>query len=1227
MKNMTIVLPMAALAASVLHASQGIWIGEAGTTPQTAADYTVSANWHDGYVPGQYDDVFFTNAYTTTRYVKLPSSLSVGRIYSAYGSSASYNTTLVGGTLTMMSSATGAGTFSFTGKDGLVTRVFADVEAPNGLASTYVSYCGDIKTGAGKDFTFSGGYAYVRFDAYANSSDPVRTGVFDVGTVQFGNCERRFSAPAALEAPAEGVWTLTSGSPYMTRVSGLAATAVPAGCPVYGTGIATGAFVKRIFSNDLVEMSAAATEEAVGNTTVTFAAFTPQVYASFGAINIQANRPLYLSKRSVGTVFRFEPRKITSGTYPLVVAVESGMQPGTFVTHDTSAYSAYVSVSANAHFEFGETSIGTPGFAKAKHFAVNGYTVTVTATNGIAAEVSVFTNVTGALVKDGAGSVSAAVALDNPGRIEVKEGVFEAREYAEGSSIATLAISNGAVFRVAGGTFRVAKLYAEPGAVIEGPGVVEFTGSRPDLSSVTLAGNVQAKIKGVEDAPVLSVPEGSVAGNPAFWVDASDADSLTLDGTDVLKWKDVRGDGHLFATNIIRRPTLVEDAAGRKYVKFAHFSVSPHWITNEQALVWSDVVPRIKAIFAVLDPADGGGFLLGRSSRIPDSVAGAGGFFYRPNDYWFQKIMGNIGAYPDLRMYLDGDAVDPAAACFRGPNIQLVECHFADTDGDISADAFGTGYKDGGTEYAANGGIRAYEYIIYTNTLTMAERIQTAQYLMRKWKKRDVALEMANSNADIGTLSTDATGGGLSIADSETVTLDSLESGTLLKTGGGSLFLKSASGGSLHAAGGETVIRSLPLTRDALPVEGRWLHFDAADASTLETNVTDGVAYLVKWYDCGGSGYTLRKSAGNTKKTSENGWVHDNVVQGLPMVDMGEPYQASGGWAMPEHNRSLGIFNANGAGYSAGNYNGSSAPALKGVFIAYDSSQGGNALLSSRGNSNPLYGFPPAYDTSNPALATYIWGSAGSDTAEFGLSKLSQYFSNASGRYCLPIRHNAEYFNPFSTRFSGGQDVFVYSTDIFARQTSGLGSQGYDQHVGGIMYGEVILYTNYIGEANTRLVEAYLMKKWKGIDTPGYGAAAVDSLTVDEGATVTVTGTGPLTVKTLNAAGGTVSGAVALASGAEIVVPVNGDGTLGCVEMGPLFDYSAGAAVRIDGNLRNAVPGVYRVVTSSAIAAEDAARFTFVNADAQKKYTVGMGVEDGAVVVKIAYRGTMMTIR
>ena len=1230
MKELTMVV--VAGAAFILHADTGVWTNaDAGATPAAAARYADAENWHGGLVPvAAGDTAYFTNVYAATRYVELPSSLTLGAIYSAM-STGSSPTILIGGTLNLDSGTSADARLNFKGRDGVVHRIYANVSSANGLSTTHTEICGDITCGGGAAVcTFSGGHNRWRLEKYANSADPVRTNPLKASSFVHGNSTVIFSAPGSAEAKS-GVWECTEGSPYLHYVSGAKGSTLSVGCWVSGEGVPSGAFVKRIFDDNWIEISGEA--EASGSVDISFAAFSPSVVQYIQKWECAASSSLfYLGKGSADAEFRVEAGKLTgnSKTYRYTISCEPGKKPGVFVIGDATAF--YDKLCADVcELEFAPNASGKVGLPSTGALYMSGASSSVglTVTGDVSAVVSVVSNVVGTLAKRGSGKLEAALAPDgNTGDVVVEAGVlsFFPAGGADAAALSKLSVSAGATFAVPSGTISVAALTLEDGAILAGPGTIEVPGSAPDLSKVRLTGGIQLKVAGVVDAMTLDVPDATApAGNPAFWLDASrSAEDMVLEtsGTSTLvkRWNDCRGEGYLFATNIVKAPQLVTTGA-KPYVKFVHRNVEKHYYVDEDGLVWSDVLPNVRAVFLVADPVDGGGYILGRSTRIPDSAVGEGGAFQRENDGWAKKLAG--GSCENVlngRFFIDGDKIDHHTQGYRGPGIQLVECH---TAGDVPADAFSLGVKEGNSHYAAHGNMRVCEYVIYTNELTHAERAQTAQYLMKKWTGRDAEIAPVDERADIGTVGTASGEGGLDVADGESLTATPTGGGTLLKTGGGSLYIPVVTNGSLHAADGLVVVNSMPLDASVVPADDCWIHLDAADDKTLETEFVDGTNFVKKWSDKNGNGMSAQKTARDTANAA-NGWIRENAMNNLPMVDLGERVYATGTWASPSPNRMLEFRKPNGSAYKSGNSYATAAtgaPLLQSIFIVYATGEySGNAVLAARGASYDSYGFNPAASGAEPSVLVNYDNFNG-----LRLTLIDQIAKNTKSAF---VRLDGEGFNPRYRELGPGmEDVFTYSVldSALGRRTCGMACYGYDRYVGGMMYGEVILCSNYVGGVKTKQIEAYLMKKWKGVDTPGYAAAVLDSLAVDEGATVKVLGTAPLTVSTLVAAGGTVEGAVRLAEGATLSVPIVGN-SLGAVSLAGGFDFSGGCAVSVVGNADSVAPGVYTIVSSPSVKAESAALWTFVEPDAKRR-VFSLSVVDGSVVVGVSKRGLSMIVR
>lgn len=1203
---------------------------DTGTSPQTAADYTNESFWIESAVPnGTADIAYFSNAYTDTRYIKLPDSLVLKQSIAKRGS-ADCTTTFIGQDVTLTDRLT------FEGSYGPVQRWFANITAPNGLTLIHSGVFGKLSFGgANKALTFSGGCCTLDFGAFAESDAVMRSDDLLINKVTVGSGNIYFRGPAALTAPTTGVWRVASGSPYLTWVSGVKGSQLAVGGALSGTGIPVGAFVRRVFSDCYVEMSAPGAADV--DSSVTFATFVPEFVAKIPTYSMSGNNPTQrFEKRSPAANVRFEFGTFStlSATYAPTFTADTGFYPATVVIRDASSLNCLV-LADRAHFEFAANPNGASGFPAVRGLRLGSTAnsdVRLTVTNGIAARVSAITNLVGVLTKDGVGMLTARMDGANAGTLFVEEGVFELS--AADASVGTLKVATGATMRVPEGlTLSAGTLSAEAGAILEGPGTIAVTGTTmPDLSEVILTSGIRIAIPGAAGDPVVDVPEATnPAGDPVFWVDASKESSLVKDGTTgaVSRWNDCRGAGYLFATNVIHSPTWTDGTYG-PYVNFVHSNASKtHYVTNEQVLVWSELVKNIKVVFAVLDATSEGGYLLGSSSRSEiqnqTEVKNNGGFFYRANSGWSAPILGSKSRGTGDRLYIDGDEED-LGTCFLSQGVQLVEYHNL-SNRKCWADAFGTGFIDGGGEWAANGGLHAYEYVIYTNALTLAERTVTAQYLLKKWKKRDVTItENQDNEVSVGAVNA-AADGGLLVAPDETLTAE-IAAGTLCKTGGGTLFVKKATGGALQVVAGTAVIRSQGLDAEGLPkMSDCWLHFDASLTSSVSCVLQNGTNFVTRWDDRRGNGwYMVKAEADSSVKgvQTDPGWLHENVMNGLPMVDLGEmAYASSGGFAAPTPFRALQFMTPSGEEVSGHQHNGMNGPKIYSTFIVYDSSGGGNALLSARGYgyADKTYGFAPNHATAG-ALPNKIFHAS---TVAGLNSVLNTQLGNWDKKVLLPVRQNGVAFSPYATAFSGSQDVFTFSLEDYPRKTSGLALEGYDNYAGGLMYGEVLLFTNYIGGANTRLVEKYLMKKWKGVDDPDYVAATLDALSVEADAKVKICGNSPLTVASLAAGGGTVEGALKLAKNAVLEVPVLSDGTLGTVTLGANVDLSAGCLVRLVGNVETVKPGTHVIVSSPSVVADQAV-WTF-EVPAAKHRTYVMSVVDGAVRVTVGKLGMMLIVR
>lgn len=1217
-------------------AKDGIWIkSDTGTSPLTAADYSIPANWADGYVPGEGDAAYFTNAFSVSRYVKLSSELSLAAIYAKIGSQ-SGSTILLGDTLTLQGKSA-----SLLASGGASLTVFANVSGASGFGMQHSTISGDLDVPNTSTVTLSAGTLGFDTSTYATSAETVRYpwGHRSVGQMLTGGPSILLTGPNSSKVALNGVYSVTQHSPILTYVSGTAGGKLVVGSRLSGDGIPKGAYLKRIFSDSYIEISVPA-EQDVPASALTFEPLVPEVHLEALKWYLSGDPNVFMDSLGPDTVLRVETWNMDAAENRSLRITRSTNTrfPATWVTHTTKNFKGTLKL-GTLSLELAEAEDGeTAGFPMAKAVKVS-ETTRFVVTNGISAVLSELTELVGTAVKEGTGVLSAVIAgSGNTGTLEVKEGVFAVSPAEAGAKIATVKIAAGATLRIPDGVLETQTLQVEPGAVLEGPGVLFVTGPTPALSDIVFRNGATIRRPGNAGLPVTEPVSGAgeVVGDPAFWCAADDTSTMVLDGNNrVSRWNDKRGVGHLFATNIVEKPFLVTGGPAGNYIKFEHLTLAKHWIADEQVLVWSDIVKNIRVIFAMVDPKDGGGSILGRSTRIPDDCSpncGWRGFFGRESNstQWYVHMWHKSKQPAGTRIFIDGDPV-PADATYREPAAQLVEIHLP-AGNDIQADAFGTGASDGGDNSDFNGKLRAHEYIVYTNELTAAERQKVAQYLMKKWLKRDAPLiaTVADETISLGTRAKTAIG--LDVAAGETVSVGEIGEGELVKGGAGAVYLDSASGGSLRLTGGSAAIRSFGMTAATLPGDAScYLHLDATDDDSMVKSVVNGTNFVTRWNDVRGTAgrYYVVKASSDGGVVTSDGWLHENVMNSKPMVDLGPlSYDGSSGWGKQQPFCALRIKTPSDSEIPGQQHNGADGPSICSIFMAYDSSGGGNALLSARGAGwDGKIGLATQHATAGAAPTAML---KFSNSTVFGptydATSLIVATYDFKGDYSMLLRQNGEGINPWDVPFSKGQDVFMLSSASWPNKTGGFGIEGYDNYVGGLMFGEILLYTNFVGQVESKQIEAYLLKKWKGIDMPGYTAATLGRLTLENDATVKVFGGAPLTVTTLNAAGGAIEGAVKLASNAVLEVPVLADGTLGTITLGADFDYSAGATVRLVGNVEMAVPGTYAVVTSPAVTAADAAKWNFTDPAATKR-AYAFSVVDGAVRVFVSKFGAVLFLR
>lgn len=1231
-----------ALAVPLAAYETNTWVATTkNNAPATALDWTAGANWSLGHAPAAGDSAWF-NLIDGAQFIRLPDAVTVGDLKCANN-----NRYLIGEQLAFM-------------MDGSTPKVyngwlFADLtlQAADGSTSPWLGdnqICGRLLSPYGWVMPASN-TVYHRLDRYATSPDPLRTDDLQVGAAYgFHPGNASFAAYVEGAEASSSAWAQTAGSPYLALADAAAAT-VAAGAAVTGEGIPKGTWVRRRFTEKLLELSQPATETLASNV-LSFAAFHPDA---------RLHVPRYKCQGTGGSQLRLHRRHAADGLALEIDVFENagggqfwllgiaegdaaGWQPGALVLHDvTGGHRQRPSdVLRNCHLLFAGTAAGGGtafGENRIMSFEKAAYTARLTVTNGVGA-VANFTNFVGTLVKDGAGTLRIGLAdAANAGAIVVEGGTLaltaRATAGTDGVSFAALTMAAGTTLQVPEAGMRVAAATFGDGVTVCGPGVLRVQGGaaggrvtcRDGAQVVWELGAADAYAHGVQDA------EAQVAGHPAFWVDASKADSLVCEEEGgvkyVTRWNDWRAGEPMFCTNVVRRPQLVLDAetGAAKYVKIAY--VSTHWYTNTEGLVWSQPIDGIRAVFLVQDPTDGGGEILGRTSRLGNNRYGSqGGPYYRTAGGDCAAPFVNPG-YATARVkfgrfFRNGEEVRGYEKGYLGKFLQLVE-HHANTNEAASAayrelacDAFGTGgYLDGHEHNNANGRQRIAECLVYTNSLTHAERVRTALYLSRKWLGKDIVYDDIDAAAFAEELTpVDGAAPAVDVAAGLAWGVRRVEGGEALeKTGAGRLVVESLAAGDVTVRGGELCVKSLSLANTSAPA-GAWVHVDASDASTLEL-AADGTT-VEKWRNLTGDGQTYRPLVGAPTRVAD-------ALNGLPVVDCGTMNGAD--------KAALRLYTAAGAPVQHDN-NGSNgfipgAPAFKSVFIVYGSQGGGNSLLGCYDNGYPYQGL--AHCPSAKGLPIFTATVTANNYKAWNDNERAA-FSN--GTYAA--RLNGAPFDPFTTPFSGAFDQITVSAD-FGRRSDTLATFGQGTtYAGGLSYGEVLVYSNRLDAATLPKVEAYLRKKWFDADTAGFRRATCGALHVAAGARVAVgdwaaargagayeLGAGALAVSGLGG-GGAVCGALTLAEEGVFTAAIEA-GALPTLTVEGTLALPRAATLRVTGDVAR-LPLGRHVLAACGTLAGDAGGWT-VQAPQTPHRSYVLRCEGGELALLVSNAGTVLIFR
>lgn len=1232
----------------------------AETTFDGAAAWFDANNWdNNGFIPERAGDVaqFYKSGENWTssglRYTSVDRDFTIGGIIRSYKGSQSRKTwtankrVLLAGDHTITLENSGASTlYGLT----IFGRVLFGAIVGQARVS-HVDFCGPVDNEMGKAFQFVGTSrdTEIRFrrDLWADSSGPAMTNLAPtVYAVDEAVGFVEFVAPHGSDG-LTGSWDTVEGSAILRLASGADKHVLTAGATVEGDGIPDGAFVKRIYTDSIIEISAPATATASG-VELTFGDYRAQMYQRIDSYSTTYHKSLY----NVGFMplkYRAEDECIVeimdlgkTQVYNLFFDVDDclpGLIPGRVVLRNTSAFDCKMTL-GTCEVEFAMPTNGTPaGFPNQVQMNAADRVAKLVVGDGLTASVGGFTNIVGTLVKTGAGTLTTRLCGEafrmgaEVGSLTVEAGVLEVTESAAAEVVMDkLTLKAGAMLVLPDGDLRCEEACLEPGATLRFNGRLFVPRGTviPDgvvSDGITVVHPVPSDEIVSTDSFLHSVEaEAGVVGEPAHWFDASDKDSFVFaeDGKGytvtppvanypcVLAWKDVRGDDYQYATcnwanaTSPRVQTVYTNAEGRTtHVRIP--TCSSDAAANQVYLKWQTRTMGIRSLFKVMSTAIGGGSLLGGTNPVRARQRYKSGY----GEPIFESAP---PSWTNTPIYVNGEARDwrKGYPYQRGtdklPSMDmpvLVEFH-PPTD-DWNAQNFGYQSRDGGR----SGGQLIYECLIYTNVLTAAEKLAVRKYLMRKWCPEADVPDHSTELDDFDKAFEIGAGEHVDVRSEKAVYASVSGAGFIAKHGSGELQIEEIDGDDLTVVEGKLSLKSVGLPT-AADVGVPYVHVDASD----ESSFTEMSGTTVRgWRDTRGEGFLTATAVATTKGPT---LVLDETL-GKNVVDFGAAAQC--------RNTSLAA-NATSLAYQTTSNAHTVVQLINtaggGGVAFFGDSEYGMAYTAGKllhgGFYRVNFQAKDPYPISEPSFPMLDGGTYFSSSGYF----VAGCTNGVPGG--IWARQNGAYVEPKCTGFKGEWEL-VSLVDPEPVLAGGFAQMPYDKEYsvcGGFKIAESLVYTNVLTRAEVKRAEAYLRYKWYGETTPGERPAVAGALSVSEGAELEVWGGAPLSVSAMSVAG-TVSGALALREGGVIEVVVKEDGTVDPLAISDGVTLPATGTVKLVGAVGNLVKGAYPLFETDATGLSDG--WAVDLGDATVKCSLALRVVDGRLVLDVTSLGMLLIVR
>ena len=538
----------------------------------------------------------------------------------------------------------------------------------------------------------------------------------------------------------------------------------------------------------------------------------------------------------------------------------------------------------------------------------------------------------------------------------------------------------------------------------------------------------------------------------ALHLDASNVDSLTVEGGIVTEWRDADGGARKAVQNgSMNLPRLHADYAnGLPVVDFGVQKDSSTKIYGDPTVLGAasclkldstlDEVREFFVVFADTTSTNACAPIVNVDTYARSTTPG------RLFSSDVLSVRSSYAAIETADLSVDGQASsqDLVADDFsKGLHVVAVS-HRGDYRGVLSA----LGIRNPDTPNRFFGGVRIAEVIAYASALTPDQRRQNIAYLRRKWQPAEVAKDL-----DYGAV-TVAGESVIDVADGTTVEVGTLTvsagASKLVKTGGGTLVIDSYLSPDVEVEVHGGLVKFASSAVYSTPVKASdplvWL-----DANTLtESTVTE-------WADARGTGVISASRADGMLAAK----LDTTTVAGLKMVDMGESVSSA--------DSTYFLIKNGGAmlGY-----------AVRCGFMVYYKNHKNAYVPSSTNNALRVTQASKGFLDENWANAFAVGGRWALDGNEI----IPTSCNNGEGEVHV-----------IGFRFASNMPVNM------------LGADRDVANRGGIKFGEVLLYDRPLTDAEWKETESYLLKKWKNAAHPADLAAEqpVD-LTLADGATLNV---------------------------------------------------------------------------------------------------------------------------